>query len=226
MCTTRPLPILHGKASVAETQRPSRRCRSLKCCAPCRSSDGNTLIMSSQDGYCSLVAFGPGELGTPLSAAAAALYTAAVETPDISSTPVPASHPPTEREALGTPVVARVRDSMLEQPSPLTQCVQGINRLPCSPHGMFCCKPAIGIFGNKGLISINTHIGSRYGSGSKDCSADNPRSCLRDQARPDRRQRCPITRRYVLVAAAFFLVAQDTYILYQVMFCVLFCTRP
>lgn len=30
-----------------------------------RSSDGQTLVISSQDGYCSIVAFSPGELGTP-----------------------------------------------------------------------------------------------------------------------------------------------------------------
>lgn len=89
----------------------------------CRSPDGNTLIMSSQDGYCSLVAFEPGELGTPFAAAAAALHTAAVEPPDV----VP-----------GTPLVARVRDTIqLDQPSPLTQCVKGINRVPASPHGVW-----------------------------------------------------------------------------------------
>lgn len=30
-----------------------------------RSPDGQTLVISSQDGYCSIVAFEPGELGTP-----------------------------------------------------------------------------------------------------------------------------------------------------------------
>lgn len=30
-----------------------------------RAPDGKTLILSSQDGYCSIVAFTPGELGTP-----------------------------------------------------------------------------------------------------------------------------------------------------------------
>lgn len=31
----------------------------------CRSADGETLVVSSQDGYCSIVAFDPKELGTP-----------------------------------------------------------------------------------------------------------------------------------------------------------------
>ena len=32
----------------------------------CRSNDGRTLAVTSSDGYCSLVTFDPGELGTPL----------------------------------------------------------------------------------------------------------------------------------------------------------------
>ncbi len=30
------------------------------------SADGNTLMVASTDGYCSLIAFAPGELGTPI----------------------------------------------------------------------------------------------------------------------------------------------------------------
>ena len=33
--------------------------------ASCRSADGQTLVVSSQDGYCSLITFDPNELGTP-----------------------------------------------------------------------------------------------------------------------------------------------------------------
>ena len=33
----------------------------------CRSADGSILIVSSSDGFCSVLSFSPGELGTPLS---------------------------------------------------------------------------------------------------------------------------------------------------------------
>ena len=42
-----------------------------------RSADGQTLVVSSQDGYCSVIAFDPLELGTP--------YHSAVPTPPIPS---------------------------------------------------------------------------------------------------------------------------------------------
>ena len=42
-------------------------CKCLSNCqyTSCRSSDGRILVMSSTDGYCSLVSFAEGELGTP-----------------------------------------------------------------------------------------------------------------------------------------------------------------
>jgi len=54
----------------------------------CRSSDGQTLVVSSQDGYCSLVTFDPNELGTPYTGKMAAPLP-----PPSVGTPVPVQAP-------------------------------------------------------------------------------------------------------------------------------------
>ena len=55
----------------------------------CRTADGQTLVLSAQDGYCSVVAFEPGELGTPYK-----LTVAGLPPPPTPSLPAPAVSQP------------------------------------------------------------------------------------------------------------------------------------
>ncbi len=61
----------HGKSELFFNQTEHSSFANARLFPILRSADGNTLIVASTDGYCSIISFQPGQLGTP--------YTAPVE---------------------------------------------------------------------------------------------------------------------------------------------------
>lgn len=74
-----------------------------------RTPDGETLILSAQDGYCSIIAFDPLELGTPYKTALKDLppppspFTSALPTPTPAAAPAPATLPALFKKVEPTP---------------------------------------------------------------------------------------------------------------------------
>jgi chromatin assembly factor 1 subunit B len=78
-----------------------------------RTPDGQTLILSAQDGYCSIIAFDPLELGTPYKTTLKDLppppspFTSALPTPTpAAAAPAPATLPALFKKAEPTPPAA------------------------------------------------------------------------------------------------------------------------
>ncbi|BGP56977.1 hypothetical protein JCM8202_000470 [Rhodotorula sphaerocarpa] len=66
------------------------------------SPDGNTLVVSSQDGYCSIVAFAPGELGTPFDLSTVDFPRPRAIAPAAAPAPAPAPAPPASTEVVSS----------------------------------------------------------------------------------------------------------------------------